>query len=178
MIIYGEKIHLRGIETDDNAMLLDMMNDPGIEKMIGGFSWPSSMEDQMRWYSKLGQEQTTMRCIIAENDNNKAIGTLIINEINMKNGTGHIHIKIANGSSRGKGVGTEAIHIAVNYAFSELRLNCIFANILAYNLASVKLFEKCGFHRDGILRERVFKQGKYHDLYTYSKLSSDESKGI
>lgn len=173
MIIYGEKIKLRAIESEDNAILLEMMNDPDIEMMVGGYSWPSSMAEQMKWFSKLENNSSILRCIIANKENDEAIGTLILNEIDMKNGTGHIHIKIANGSERGKGYGTDAINTIVSYAFSELRLNCIFANILAYNEASVHLFEKCGFSRDGILRSRVFKQGKYVDLLSYSKLSSD-----
>ena len=43
MIIYGEKIKLRAIESEDNAILLEMMNDPDIEMMVGGYSWPSSI---------------------------------------------------------------------------------------------------------------------------------------
>lgn len=173
MIIYGNKIHLRGISTEDNSMLLEMMNDPDTEHMIGGYSWPSSMEDQMKWFSKLGHDNSVLRCIIAENNSGISIGTLIINEIDMKNGTGHIHIKIVGDSFRGKGYGTDAINTAVNYAFKELRLNCVYANILDYNQASIKLFEKCGFKRDGVLRSRVYKQGKYNDVFAYSRLITD-----
>ena len=173
MIIYGEKIKLRAIESEDNAILLEMMNDPDIEMMVGGHSWPGSMAEQMKWFSKLENNPSVLRCIIANKENDKAIGTLILNEIDMKNGTGHIHIKIASGSERGKGYGTDAINAILSYAFSELRLNCIFANILSYNEASVHLFEKCGFSRDGVLRDRVYKRGKYVDLLSYSRLSSD-----
>lgn len=173
MVICGEKIKLRAIEAEDNTILLEMMNGPDIEHMIGGYSWPGSMADQMKWFSKLENNSSTLRCIIATNENNKAIGTLILNEIDMKNGTGHIHIKISNSSERGKGYGTDVINTVVKYAFSELRLNCIFANILSYNNASIRLFEKCGFKQDGLLRSRVFKQGKYIDLCYYSKLATD-----
>lgn len=173
MIIYGEKIKLRAVESEDNVMLLEMMNDPDIEMMVCGYSWPVSMNGQMKWFSKLENNSDILRCIIADKENDKAIGTLIFNEIDMKNGTGHIHIKIADRNERGKGYGTDAINTIVKYVFSELRLNCVFANILAYNKPSVHLFEKCGFTCDGVLRSRVFKQGKYIDLLSYSKLSSD-----
>ena len=173
MIIYGEKIRLRAIEPDDNELLLEMMNDPDIETMVGGYSWPGSMANQMKWYSKLENTPSVLRCIIADKESDTAIGTLIMTEIDMKNGTGHIHIKIGSNSERRKGYGTDAVNTIVKYAFSELRLNCIYANILSYNEASVRLFEKCGFQRDGVLRSRVFKQGKYVDLYAYSRLASD-----
>ena len=173
MNIYGEKIVLRAIEPEDNSMLLELINDPETEMMLGGSSWPVSRETQMRWYSKQENSSTVFRCIIANKDNNKPLGTLILNEIDQRNGVGHIHIKMAKDEARGKGYGTDAVNTLVRFAFQELRLNCIFANILSYNIASVKLFEKCGFHRDGILRARVFKKGKYIDEFSYSRLASD-----
>ncbi len=74
---------------------------------------------------------------------------------------------------RGKSYGTDAANTLVSYAFDELRLNYIFANILAYNEASIKLFERCGFKRDGVLRQRVYKQGRFVDLPAYSRLIND-----
>ena len=166
-------IILRAIEPEDNRMLLDLLNDPDTERNIGGYSWPTSMESQMSWFSRLGNDPSVLRCTIAEKESNKPLGTLILNEIDQKNGTGHIHIKIGRGECRGKGYGTDAITTVLKYAFEELRLNCIYANILSYNEASIKLFEKCGFHRDGVLRARVYKQGKYIDELSYSRLASD-----
>ena len=174
MNIIGEKIVLRAIEPEDNQMLLDLINDPETEMMIGGNSWPISMDGQMKWYSRLENNTSVLRCIIANRETNKSLGTLILNEIDYKNGTGHIHIKMAkDNEARGKGYGTDALNTIVKYAFEELRLNCVYGNILSYNIASVKLFEKCGFQRDGILRARVYKQGKYIDEYSYSKLIND-----
>lgn len=173
MNIFGEKILLRAIEPEDNQMLLELINDPETERMIGGSSWPISINDQMKWYSMHENDPKTLRCTIADKENNNPVGTLILNEIDQKNGTGHIHIKMAKTNARGKGYGTDAVNTFLKYAFEELRLNCIFANILSYNVASVKLFEKCGFHRDGVLRARVYKQGKYVDEYSYSRLASD-----
>lgn len=174
MNIFGKQILLRAIELDDNQMLLDLINDPETEMMIGGASWPISMDGQMKWYSRLENNPSVLRCIIADKDTNRPLGTLILNEIDQKNGTGHIHIKMAKDDDvRGKGYGTDALNTIVKYAFDELRLNCVFGNILSYNTASVKLFEKCGFHRDGVLRARAYKQGEYIDVYSYSRLASD-----
>ena len=72
---------------------------------------------------------------------------------------------------QGKGYAKDAVNTLVNYAFDELRLHCIYANILSYNEKSVHLFEKCNFQREGILRARVYKQGNYIDVYPYSRLS-------
>ena len=173
MNIYGEKIVLRAIETSDNEMLLEMLNDPETEMMVGGGSWPQSLSGQMKWFNELKDSPMVLRCIIADKNDNSPLGMLILDEIDRKNGTGHIHIKLRKGDTRGKGYGTDSVNIMVKYAFEELRLNCIFCNILVYNKASIRLFEKCGFHKVGVLRSRIYKRGEYHDVYAFSKLASD-----
>lgn len=173
MIIHGEKIVLRAVEEADNAMLLSLINDPDTEMMLGGSSWPVSETEQLKWFEHQERSRDVLRCIVALKEDGKAIGTIILSDIDQKNATGHIHIKMSKDGGRGKGYGTDAVNTMVQYAFEELRLNCIYANILSYNEASIKLFERCGFKRDGVLRQRVFKKGQFYDLFYYSRLISD-----
>lgn len=173
MIIFGDKIVLRAVEEDDNAMLLSLINDPDTEIMLSGSSWPVSEAEQLRWFEHQERSRDVLRCTVALKVDGKAIGTIILSEIDQKNATGHIHIKMSKDGGRGKGYGTDAVNTLVSYAFDELRLNCIYANILAYNEASIKLFERCGFKRDGVLRQRVYKKGQFVDLLAYSRLISE-----
>lgn len=173
MLIYGEKIVLRAVEAEDNAMLLSLINDPDTEMMLGGSSWPVSEAEQLKWFENQEKSKDVLRCIIALREESKAIGTIILSDIDQKNATGHLHIKMSKDGGRGKGYGTDAVNTLVQYAFEELRLNCIYANILAYNDASIRLFERCHFKKDGILRQRIFKKGVFVDLLSYSRLISD-----
>lgn len=173
MIIYGEKILLRAVEEADNQLLLSLINDPDTEMMLGGSSWPVSEAEQLKWFEHQERSRDVLRCIVALKEDGKAIGTIILSDIDQKNATGHIHIKMSKDGGRGKGYGTDAVNTMVQYAFEELRLNCIYANILSYNEASIKLFERCGFKRDGVLRQRVYKKGKFIDLLAYSRLITD-----
>lgn len=173
MFIMGNKIFLRALEETDNAMLLSLINDPDTEIMLGGSSWPVSEAEQLKWFDHQEKNCDVLRCVIALKEDGFAVGTLILSDIDQKNGSAQIHIKMSKDGGRGKGYGTDAINALVGYAFSELRLHCIYANILCYNEASVGLFEKCCFKRDGILRERVYKGGKYVDVFSYSILRSD-----
>lgn len=173
MIIYGDKVLLRAVEEADNQLLLSLINDPDTEMMLGGSSWPVSEAEQLKWFEHQERSRDVLRCIVALKENGKAIGTIILSDIDQKNATGHIHIKMSKDGGRGKGYGTDAVNTMVQYAFEELRLNCIYANILSYNEASIKLFERCGFKRDGVLRQRVYKKGKFIDLLAYSRLITD-----
>ncbi len=171
MNILGEKILLRAIDIKDAEMLLDIINDPDTEKMLGGFSFPVSLENQKKWISELNTKGDLLRCIIADKKNESiGLGTIILSDIDYKNGTAQIHIKLASAAARGKGFGTDAVNTMVNYAFNELRLNCIYAEVLEYNIPSQKLFRKCEFEQDGLLRSRIFKMGKYIDVISFSKV--------
>lgn len=174
MFIYGDNVVLRAVEENDNAMLLSLINDPDTEMMLGGSSWPVSEAEQLKWFEMQERNRDVLRCVVALKDDGKAIGTLILSDIDQKNGTAQIHIKMSKDGGRGKGYGTDAVKTLVKYAFTELRLNCIYATILSYNDISVRLFNKCGFEREGILKSRIFKGGKYVDLYAYSILRNNE----
>ncbi len=172
MIIYGDKVYLRAIENKDSGLLFDLINDPETEMMVCGNSWPVSIDEQRLWMERQTGRKDLLRCIIADKESNNAIGTIILSDLDYKNGVAQVHIKISK-EQRGRGYGVDALKTIVVYAFSELRLHCLYAEILTYNLASVRIFEKCGFRKEGILRHRVYKKGQYYDTYIYSVLSGE-----
>ena len=61
----------------------------------------------------------------------------------------------------------------LKYAFDELGLNCINALILEENYLSQNLYKRVGFQEEGILRERVYKGGKFRNLISLSILKGE-----
>jgi ribosomal-protein-alanine N-acetyltransferase len=49
----------------------------------------------------------------------------------------------------GKGYGTEAVKLLLQYGFGELRLDLVRTGALPDNKASVRILKKCGFREDG-----------------------------
>jgi len=173
MNIFGERVLLRAIEREDNALLLRLINDPDTECWLGGSSFPVSRLAQENWTEQQKNAANTLRCMIALKEQPEtALGTVILSDIDQKNGTAQIHLKLDE-PARGKGYGTDAVNALTAYAFDYLRLHCLYADILSYNAASESVFKKCGYRLDGVLRSRVFKNGDYVDLKSYSRLSSD-----
>lgn len=174
MNIYGERIVLRAIFEEDAQFLYNMINDPDTEKMLGGSSFPVSIAAQQNWIRRQSGNSEVLRCIIADRCQEEVgLGTVILSDIDQKNGSAQVHIKLGVENCCRKGYGTEALNTIVKYAFDEMRLHCIYADVLEYNNASQKLFEKCGFRRDGLLRERIYKGGKYVNVVTFSRLNED-----
>lgn len=174
MNIIGNKVFLRALESRDNAMLLELVNDPDTERMLGGFAFPVSFENQEKWLSSQENSRNILRCAVVPCDNGvDAVGTVILSDIDYRNGTAQVHIKMSREHGRGKGYGTDAIRAIVGYAFKELRLNCIYADVLEYNEPSRRLFKKCGFKQDGVLRHRVYKNGEYRNIVSFSMLKNE-----
>lgn len=73
----------------------------------------------------------------------------------------------------GQGYGTEAVCRFLMLAFCELELYRIEAKCSVYNPASYKLLEKCGFQREGILRQYLMIRNTRVDHYLYAILKSD-----
>ncbi|PFO81863.1 GNAT family N-acetyltransferase [Bacillus cereus] len=61
----------------------------------------------------------------------------------------------------GKGYMTEAVGLVVSYAFHELKLHRIEAEVMPHNKGSIHVLEKVGFHKGGIARENVKINGKW-----------------
>lgn len=174
MNIYGEKTVLRALTKSDATMLMELMNDPDIENMLGGKSVPISYENQCLWMERQLECRDTLRCIVADKTvPEKGLGTIILSEIDCMNGTAQIHVKLNASDGQRKGYGLDAVKTLVSYAFEELRLNCIYALILSYNRPSTELFKKAGFVCEGELRSRIFKKGRYYNCYICSLIQED-----
>ena len=69
----------------------------------------------------------------------------------------------------------EALGAVLRFGFAQAGFNRICAEVLAGNAASVRVLEKCGFRREGILRRRYRKDGCFVDAWLYAVLSSEFS---
>ncbi len=63
----------------------------------------------------------------------------------------------------GKGYMTEAVKLAVDFAFKECNLHRIEAGVMPHNIGSIRVLEKAGFHKEGIARGNVKINGKWED---------------
>ncbi len=173
MIIEYEDITLRAIEESDLELLKEMINDPEIENMTGGYSYPVSTYQQRKWFESLSNRQNELRLII-DTEEHGAIGVVMLTDIDWKNRTAQTHSKITSRNNlRGKGYGTKASKALVKYAFEELNLHCLYIHTIDYNIAAQRVMEKCGFKKEGVLRERVYKNGKYHNVIVWSILKGE-----
>jgi RimJ/RimL family protein N-acetyltransferase len=75
-----------------------------------------------------------------------------------------------------QGIGTEVTRLMLDYGFSRLKLHRIELKVLEYNRRGIRCYEKCGFRRDGVLRESAFIDGAWHSDIVMSILEGEYFK--
>ncbi|WP_298470817.1 GNAT family protein [uncultured Psychrobacillus sp.] len=173
-IIETERLILRKATEQDSDDILELYaNENVVEHMpLDPFTSIEDAKGEISWYEKIFLEQTGLRWVIEEKVNKKVIGTCGYLNYEVE----HNRIEIGydlSPESWGKGIMTETLKAVIHFAFSELNVNKIEAQITSENDVSLHLVSKLGFHRDGVLREHEFEKGRYIDLVIYSLLARE-----
>lgn len=110
-----------------------------------------------------------------ENHDGKNVGALNLNSIDERNGTFSIGMQVDR-DHRGKGYGTAAMRILLRYAFFERRLNKYYGHVLEGNIASATMMKKVGCVQEGVRRQMIYTDGKYHDEILFGLTKEEFSK--
>ena len=76
-------------------------------------------------------------------------------------------------AARGKGYGTVAQRLLVDYLFAHSPAHRIQADTELENLAEQRALEKAGFTREGVIRGVVWRDGTWRDGVSYGILRTD-----
>ena len=97
-------------------------------------------------------------------ETDELIGFIVLDGIQWANGCCMLGIGIGPGDCRGKGYGSEAIALVLQYAFTELNLHRVGLNFISFNDRAQGVYERAGFRYEGAEREYVHRDGGYYDL--------------
>jgi len=118
---------------------------------------------------------TPTQMIFAIKKDGKLIGELKLQNIRWFNRKAELSI-ILKKEEQSRGTGTEIVKKIIEYAFGKMNLHRLEAEVIETNSASIKLIEKFGFKKEGVLREAKFQNGKFIDIYRYGLLRSEYKK--
>lgn len=128
---------------------------------------------EKKWIEDTIFHSADIKLAVCLTDNNLHIGNVYLTDINYVNRTAESHILIGNKDYWGQGYAREALLQILHYGFEERGLNRVYAHINADNAASLRMHEKCGYTREGILRQAVFKNGRFKDVVVMSILKEE-----
>ncbi len=169
-------ILLRAIEEKDAQLLWKLINDPTIEHYTLGGNYPVGEHEQRQWIANYHNSDRLIRFIV-EVEGGAAIGMVMLTGIDWKNRSAHIGYKCdLNSPDRRKGDMKLAVSALLDYAFNELNLHRIEAEMLEYNTASQNMARAMGMVQEGRRRRCVFRSGAYHDVLVMGLLEDEWRK--
>ncbi len=174
-MIYGELVRLRALTTADLARWVEWRNDPEIKALVGGWSFPVSLEAEQEWFAEARHDQSTRRLAIEVLADGRHIGHVGLYDIDWKDRKAEYGILIGDKAAWGRGYGLDASNALLGYAFRELNLHRIFVRVLARHERAIRLYDKIGFQAEGRLREDIFRGGAYQDTLLMGILASEFS---
>lgn len=164
---------LRELQRDDIKTINKWRNDPELISCLGAPFRFINEEVDFRWYENYMQSRNkSIRCAIVD-DKDLIVGLISLLNIDYINRSCELHIMIGESENRGKGIGTFAVKSMIDHAFDNLNLRRIELEVFEDNIPAMRLYKKCGFVREGIRREAVYKKGQYLSMIIMSILRSD-----
>jgi RimJ/RimL family protein N-acetyltransferase len=163
MNIIGKNVVLRAIEYDDLNLLNKWANDPEIQYWLGGWHFPTNMEDQEKWFQGLNANSLNQRFAI-ETKEFGIIGTTNLVDIDWKNKNAFHGMLLGDKEIRGKGFAVDTVMAIMKYSFEELGLNRLDGSMIEYNEPSLKMYiGKCGWKEEGRQRDWYYRKNRFWD---------------
>lgn len=167
------RIYLRALEPDDYKVSVKWRNDDEIQNMVGGAKYFVSSEREKEWVHNAIFDNDKLVLAICLVENNEYIGNMIMHDINMLNRSCHISGMIGEKTYWSKGYFNEARMMMLRFAFYERGMERITASPLEDNVASLKSALSCGYKQEGVARQSVYKNGKFHNQILLSILREE-----
>lgn len=155
------RVILRAFEIEDHEVIHRWRNDKEIARNFGGIPLFTSTLNEKKWVEERIFDKSSMSCAICLKKTNEFIGCIFLNEIDLHNRSGHAPVFIGEKKHWSKGYATDARVLMLKYAFFDRGLNRVWARVLEDNPGALKMLEKCGYKREGILRKSSFKNGRF-----------------
>jgi RimJ/RimL family protein N-acetyltransferase len=92
------------------------------------------------------------------------IGMVDLSGVDWVTGSAWVGIGIGDPDFWGKGYGTEAMRLILDFGFGQLNLRRVSLNVFEYNQRACQSYRKCGFQEEGRLRQWMQRGGERHDL--------------
>lgn len=149
----------RLLDTDPPRLHSVKATKDWLEKELG------ELGDTVHWF--------TIRAVA----DNQLLGDIVIDITQWNARDSFVGLGIGPRDFWGKGFGTEAMQLILQFAFTELNLRRVTLSVFEYNQRAIRSYEKVGFRHEGRQRGRILREGKRWDILYMGILREDWSKG-
>ncbi len=179
IIIENDRIFLRKMEYSDTENIVKWRNSASVRNnfIYQELFTKESHENWIRTMVETGKVDQLIICL--KDDLNGAgipVGSVYIRDIDWNHNKAEYGIFIGEESARGKGVGSQAASLMIEYCFRQLKLHRLFLRVFAENKQAIRSYEKAGFVQEAYLKDDVKINGEYCDIVLMGILNPEDEK--
>jgi RimJ/RimL family protein N-acetyltransferase len=170
-------VRLRPFRESDLDLLVRYATDPAFSEPFEWFGF-RSLDAFRRRFDEGGFLDADPRYLVVVLDSDEALGFLSWREsiASVQKGVSwDIGILLAP-ENRGHGIGTAAQRALADYLFDTTPAHRLVAYTESENAAEQHALEKCGFTREGVLREVAYLRGAWRDAFVYAMLREEHAR--
>jgi len=173
-LIDAPRVRLRAIDESDLDHLFAIFSDP---KVMRYWSTPplktlDEAFELLRGIHDTNERGTMLKWGVGLKPTDKLIGTVTLFNLELTQGRAELGYAQAR-EHWGNGYNHEALQALLAYAFGEMKLRRLEADVDPRNAASIKTVERLGFQREGYLRERWHVSGEIQDALFFGLLKRE-----
>lgn len=168
----GERILLRPVRENELDAYFGLLQEPEAMRLTGTQE-RFTKESTSAWLQKIGRvHEDRVDLMIALKETDELIGEVVLNEIDPVNRCANIRIMVS-GRHSDRGYGSEAMRLMLRHGFEDLNLHRIELGVYAFNPRAVHVYEKLGFSREGVKRDALYFDGRFHDMILMALLEEE-----
>lgn len=175
-MIEGNKVILREITLDDTDDIIRWRNNPNVKK---NFCIQSdfTIEGHTKWYNTMILTGKVKQFVIIDRQAGFSVGSVYLRDIDYTNKKAEYGIFIGEDSCRGKGLGSEAAKLIIEFGFNNLKLHKIFLRVFSNNVTAINSYKKAGFDIEGVFKDDIcLGDGKFQDM-TFMAIINNKFEG-
>lgn len=127
-----------------------------------------NLENQKRWFNAVSRDDTQYYWLIEYKGT--AIGLISINNLDKRNSKASFGYYI--GDLNYAMIAGRIHAYLYNFAFFELGLNKLYAEVMEGNEGMMKIHLHHGFTHEGTFKQHIYKYERYHDVHYFELLAS------
>ena len=162
-------IELTELAEEHRRQVLEWRNNPDVARYMYQTE-RIAREVHDAWFSKLLVAQDRKGWAIVMDG--KPVGAAFVDGIDARNRRASWAFYLADGSTRGRGVGSAVEFLVLEQAFGQLRLHKLCCEVLSFNQAVVTMHRKFGFVQEGLQREHWLRDGEWLDVHMLAMFES------
>jgi RimJ/RimL family protein N-acetyltransferase len=122
---------------------------------------------------KIDEDRNLYHFMIRAKADDRLIGKAMVQRIEWTNGNCSLRIGIGAAEDQRKGYGTQALKMLLRFAFAELNMFRVSANVAEYNTGAIALVNKLGFTEEVRRRQALEREGRRWDLLVFGLLKDE-----